>query len=190
MTIKKNFRILFGILILFCGCKNNQKTYKDKQKVIVKYNNGKVFCNGINSLNKKNGLPLKRVGIWKFYSPNGTLLSFQQYDKDGELINCRNYNIEGALENSGVYTKNTQNAFYYFEDGKIQIEWVARIETKEGEGGEETTYGTKKTYYKNSQLAEQCSYIDDERNGITNVWDVNGNLVLSVEYKNGFIVTR
>lgn len=184
-TIKK-YGILIGILLLFLGCNNNQKKYADTKKVLVKYNNGKVFCVGTNSLNTKNGFPLKKVGLWKFYSPNGTLSSFQQYNKNGELINFRNYNIKGVIENSGVYTKNTGTEFYYFEDGKIHIEWITRIEIK---GEEETTYGTKKTYYRNSQMAEQSSYIDGERNGTTNIWDENGNLELSVEYKDGFITT-
>lgn len=189
LKTKNIFGILIGILIIFCGCNDNQKIYKETQKVIVKYNNGKVFCEGINSIDKKNGLPLKKVGVWRFYSPNGTLLYFQQYDKNGELLNYRKYNIEGVLQSSAVYSKNTGTQFNYFEDGKIEIEWIVRIETEEGEDGKSTTYGTLKEYYRNGQMAEQSSYIDDELNGAKNVWDEKGNLVLSVEYKDGFIVT-
>nr|WP_315132994.1 hypothetical protein [uncultured Flavobacterium sp.] len=193
MKTKNIYGILIGILIIFCGCNDKQKIYKDTQKVIIKYNNGKVFCEGMYSLNKKNGLPLKKVGVWKFYNANDTLVSFQQYDNSGELINYRKYNIDGVLQRSAVYTKNTGTEFYYFEDGKTEIEWIVRIETAEGDegqDGESTTYGTLKEYYRNGQMAQQSSYIDDELNGAKNVWDEKGNLVLSVEYKDGFIITN
>lgn len=189
MIIKKIFRILFGITILFYGCNNNQKTYKDKQKVIVKYNNGKIFCHGIYSINTKNGLPKNKIGVWYCYHPNGALSIFQQYDKDGELMNYKEYNTAGKLEKSGVFTKKGSTEFYYFDDGTLEYEWITRKETNGDESEEETIYTDVKKYYKNNQMAEQYSYIDDKLDGLRNVWNEKGNLELSINYENGFIVT-
>lgn len=181
--------LLIIAIISFCGCNNNSSKLEEQKRVFIKYKNGLTFCEGIHSVLKKSGLPKKRIGIWRFYYPDGKLFDIFEYDDNGELINWKTYNGDGILIYSEADTDNFTNVIYYYDNGKIKTESISQVITKSrGEDEYEITHGTQKWYFPNGQLHEQQYLEDGILEGVASIWDTSGNLVLSIKYKNGFIV--
>lgn len=150
-----------------------------------------MFCDGINVISTKTGLPTNRIGMWKFYFPNGELEHLQEYDKDGKLINQKTYSLNGTLIYSETVTDNITNANFYYDNGKIKTESISKIVTESnGDDDSETTHETLKEYLPNGLLYSQSNYKDGNLEGLKNIWDTTGNLVLSIEYKNGLIIQK
>ena len=81
--------MVFTIITITSSCNQKPETLT-KKRVTIKYTNGKIYCDGFHSINFA-GVVKNRVGIWKFFYPNGTLETFSQYNEEGEIINQKEY---------------------------------------------------------------------------------------------------
>lgn len=203
-------------MILFYNCNNKSDKETELQRIHIKYKNGNIYCDGFHSVLKKNGLPKNRTGIWKFYYPdgaleaikeynengehigvwktyytNGKLKTMQEYDEYGKEVNYKYYFENGKLSYSEVYKNDITYTTDYDENGKIKFESVSHVVTESSDEGEsETTSETYNKYYPNGQLLSKSSFEDGILQGNESFWDSTGNLVLTIEYKNGLIVTK
>src|SRR5436190_21921246 len=96
------------ILIIFSSCKQKSEELVEQRRVLIKYTNGKIFCDGFHLIDKM-GTQKNRVGIWRFYYPSGTLKNFLQYNKNGDLINEKDYVEDGRVTYSEVVNGNITN---------------------------------------------------------------------------------
>jgi antitoxin component YwqK of YwqJK toxin-antitoxin module len=190
MSTHKILLILF-ISFLLNGCKNNSDLERETRSFIIKYKNGVVFCDGFHSVLIKNNKPIERVGIWKFYYPNGSLESIKEYSKEGELINRKDYFMNGNLAYSTGTNEEFTSEMTFYENGKLKMEYITKINDESAADGENTshvTYSTSKEFYPNGQPFTQNYYENDIPNGEFNVWDTSGNLILTGKYEAGLIV--
>ncbi|PKL89428.1 MAG: hypothetical protein CVV23_05270 [Ignavibacteriae bacterium HGW-Ignavibacteriae-2] len=174
--------ILFSIgLLILISCKSEDPK---PQIIRISFSNGKIFCQGkhIYSSDKKDTV---RTGSWNFYYPNGQKEISSEYNEDGEIIRYKSYSFEGILIES--YTKKDELESYstYYDSGSIKIESI--IQTKSIGEDETEEKAFVKEYYPNNKIYQEYQQIDGIRDGITKIWDAEGNLVLSVKYVNGII---
>ncbi|MDO9260840.1 MAG: hypothetical protein Q7U08_02725 [Flavobacteriaceae bacterium] len=187
--------LIISIFFMFVMCNENSKIENERetQKIVVKYNNGNIYCEGTYLVDKEVKTPLYFIGIWKYYYPNGNLSSVSELDDTGEWISHKSYRLNGILKSASITKDNISYSSFFNEDGKLQSETITRVETEinsEGEDEQKTTFKTNKLYYDNNQLKREWYEVDDEYNGLDKMWDEKGNLILSVEYKNGFIINK
>ena len=127
-------------------------------------------------------MPINRVGLWKFYYPNGKLDSEYEYDSYGKMINEKSYNEYGTLTYSENKIDNVTTSISFFDNGQIERELISRLDF---DGEIEILYEIQKTYYRNGQLFNQKSFEDGILQGTILTYDSTGALVLKLEYKNG-----
>lgn len=200
--MKKAVKIICAITVLFFSC--NKAEEAKLEKVVVKYKNGKVYCEGT-KLIKDN--KLLRINTWKFYHPNGVLSSFYEYNSKGKLVSAKAYYENGQLSVENEYgdeeklinsrdlnengklhyllrtIEDTQIETWYSDDGKLSLEETKKTETMGSDDNEyETTNTLSKEYYKSGQLKSVLNEIDDQKKYRLE-WDTLGNLILKLEYK-------
>lgn len=186
--MKNQFKILLAIfVIIISSCTGIEE--KPDEEILLYYNNGEKFCEGLHRVYKKRNSERKnRKGIWKFYHLNGKLETIYEYDKFGDLKSYKNYDENGNLLRSQINLEKTITYLKFYEDGNIKYESITKIETEQDEEEEyETYYETINEYFINGQLKSQKETIDDELQGKASQWDINGNLVIEYEYDDGLI---
>ena len=163
------------------------------EKIILYYNNGEKFCEGLHQVIKRdNGQDKYRKGIWKFYHLNGRFERIIEYDELGDIKNYKRYDENGNLLVSEIDSDKVITYLEFYQNGNIKREIITTIETEEYEDGEEfeTNYETVKKYFKNGQLESQYEYINNEPQGKARHWDVNGLLIIEYEYYDGLIKSK
>ncbi len=160
---------------------------------IFYYNNGKTEQEG----SYKNG---KLHGLWKWYYPNGKLLReeeyidgnedglYIEYDSTGNVITKGKY-IEDMKEGEwfyhvgdhieiGKYVNGLKDGIwmYYFNNGDVQFK---------GKFIRGLPDGKHKYYYENREVKEEQIYSAGIMIKTWKYYDIGGNLILSVNYKNG-----
>jgi len=186
--MRTQFKVSLAVfVVILSSCSGIQE--KPDENVLLHYNNGEKFCEGLHRVYEKGNSERKnRKGIWKFYYLDGKPETIYEYDKFGDLKSYKNYDENGNLLISQINFENTITYLAFYEDGNIKYESITSIET-EGDEEEkyETYYETIKEYFINGQLKSQKETVDDELQGKANQWDINGNLVLEYEYDDGLI---
>lgn len=189
--------LIFNLMLsfIFTGCSDvfnfwGKVEEKPDEKIILYYNNGFKFCEGIHRVYKKRFSTKKnRKGIWNFYNPDGTVAQVIKYDKNGNTIFHYSYNDEGQLEKTLTHSSKTDIYLEFYSDGAIKFENIRTLITKKDEDDEE--YVIKKElvsrYHKNGKLRSQKEYVDDEIQGKYKCWDEKGNLLIEVEFVDGLI---
>lgn len=183
--MRKLFKILMAVfIIIISSCSGIEE--KPDELILLYYENGEKFCEGIHRVYKKKNRERKnRKGTWKFYHLNGKLATIYEYDNFGDLKSSKDYDEDGNLVKSQMYLETTVIRLDFYEDGNIQYETEIEIETDSEEN--ETLYGTYKEFFRNGQLKSQKVGIDGEFHGKASQWDINGNLVIEYEYEDGLI---
>ena len=179
------FKILLSVcLIILSSCSGIGE--KPDEEILLYYNNGEKFCEGIHRVYKKGNRERKnRKGIWKFYHLNGTPATIYEYDEFGDLKSSKYYDENGKLTSSEMNLETTEIFSVFYENGNIKYESITEIENYQDEN--ETYYETIKEYFKNGQLKSQKERIDFEFQGKASEWDINGNLVIEYEYEDDLI---
>ncbi|MBE7686524.1 MULTISPECIES: toxin-antitoxin system YwqK family antitoxin [Tenacibaculum] len=186
--MRNQFKILLAVfVIIISSCSGIEE--KPDEEILLYYNNGEKFCEGLHRVYKKRNSERKnRKGIWKFYHLNGKPEAIYEYDKFGDLKSYKNYDDKGNLLISQINLETTITSLKFYKDGNIKYESITKIETEQYEDEEyETYYETIKEYYINGQLKSQKETIDDELQGKASQWDINGDLVIEFEYDDGLI---
>lgn len=186
--MRNQFKILLAVfVIIISSCSGIQE--KPDEEILLYYNNGEKFCEGLHRVYKKRNSERKnRKGIWKFYHLNGKPDEIIEYDKFGDLLSYKKYGENGNLLRSQINLKATITYLEFYKDGNIKYESITKIETEQDEEKEyETYYESIKEYFINGQLKSQFQTIDDELQGKVIQWDINGNLVIEYEYDDGLI---
>lgn len=183
---------VFGSLILFTvlsGCSGKNDGPRTAT-VRIKYNNGSIYCVG-NHLLRKNGEPRDRVGIWKFYFPNGKISAFLEYDKRGDLIVRKEFFETGIIKFSESVNDDIRTTIEYFENGTIRNESIIVTRTEDGEDYS-TDYSTEtfKEFYPNGKLESSMTFIDGDLNGPKVLYDSNGVEMITVHYRNNLIINH
>lgn len=202
--------VIFGLLNAKCTQDKNIKS-ETTEKVNLKFKNGRVCCEGVRKVMTKNSdVTIDKIGLWKFYYPNGNIESvheysdngnllnvqfyfptgsieiWKEYNEDGELLNQKTYSIDSTLIYSSVKKDNVYFSTFYYQNGNPETEVIAEInpETEEDENPNETY----KYYYPNGQPFKHVEYIDGIAEGKSRIWDESGELMIEFKYKNGEIV--
>ena len=178
MNKLKTLIILMTLFFISC-----QRESPGPKIVLIHYSNGNLFCEGshIYSSQKKDSI---RVGIWKFYFPNGQLEGEEEYDETGTLIRSNLYSPSGVLIASGSIKEGLMFTSDFYDSGMLKRETVTRIESDEDKSNGPVHY---KDYYPNGHLMEELQTIDGEYDGPMKRWDENGNLVLEVNFHKGLV---
>ena len=182
------FLISIFAIIFFSNC-NNKVENKPPEKILLKYTNGQIFCEGVYKITNSEK---KYFGIWKFYFPNGTLEKISEYDKNGKLINEKEYREDGSLFSSNINSDDSYYHSYFYYSGKIRSEFIGKSTTEKDSNGDDvkTSYETSKEYYENGILKEQKETIDDLEQGHAKLWDSSGSILIDYEYLDGFIIQK
>jgi antitoxin component YwqK of YwqJK toxin-antitoxin module len=139
-------------------------------KYIAFYQNGLKSSEG--NFNKEG-----KDGEWKFYNYNGSLDRIEKY-KDGIRIgDYEKYFANGDLEIKYSFDENgNSNGYYrnYYRNGKLYRQGFL----KDGERD-----GPWETYHRNGALKSSNFYNDFESQGFSTSYDIVGNPIRSVYYK-------
>lgn len=124
--------------------------FEESDSLFVQFYNlkGQIKSEGI--LNKR-----KRVGIWQYFYPDGTLMSEENYNKKGELHG---------------------EQLIYYPDGQV----TEFAEYKNG-----LLHGVTSKYASNGNLIEEITYKFGKENGVAKYFELNGNLKETGVYKEG-----
>lgn len=186
--MRNQFKALLAVLvIIISSCSGIEE--KPDEEILLYYNNGEKFCEGLHRVYKKGNSERKnRKGIWKFYHLNGKPITIYEYDEFGSLKTYKNYDENGNLLLSQMNVGKTITYLEFYEDGNIMSENITVIETEKDEEEEyKAYYTTLKEYFKNGQLKSQKETIDRVLQGKASQWDIDGNLVIEYEYHDGLI---
>src|SRR4051794_29925129 len=105
----------FGVIVIILNACKEKSEEVDQKRVIVRYANGKTFCDGFHLIDKY-GNAKNRVGVWKFYYVNGALETLLQYNKNGDLINDKTYSEDGKVTYSEATNGNITNIMSYYDN--------------------------------------------------------------------------
>jgi len=182
--MKYPFPLLLICIVCLSGC-NLLSKEADQETVKLLYKNGNLFCEGKRSLDSfLFGTHRNRIGTWKFYHPNGQLETHLDYNQEGDLLNEKLYLEDGTLHVSVTYD-DIDIETEYFENGVIKKE----ITTRHGEDEDELLNNViRKTYHRNGTLKEQNGSENGKLNGLDQIWNEEGNLILEFKYDDGLIV--
>jgi len=187
----KNSKLLMSVgLALICT------SVLAQDAVVEKYDDGKVKAEGTT----KDGV---KVGLWKFYYKDGTLMAEEQYSEEGLLHGkVRRYDFKGRLSTVETWKDGLEEdtAYEYYPSGKI----FRKGNYKEGlQEGEWFTYyengvvkdkgmyslgratGTWLFYDKSGRLLHEATYINGIKEGPARFFDKKGNVESSGNYVNG-----
>ncbi|QOD61176.1 toxin-antitoxin system YwqK family antitoxin [Polaribacter haliotis] len=109
---------------------------------------GSIKTEGI--LNKR-----ARVGNWKYFYPDGTIMAEENYNKNGEFHG----------EQLVYYPDGQVTEFSVYENGKL--------------------HGTTSKYASNGNLIEEVEYKNGKENGLAQYFELNGKLKEKGVYKDG-----
>ena len=146
----------------------------------------------------KNG---KKEGAWYWYYPNGALLqeenwsegkldgAFVEYNENGEITAKGEY-LEGTEEGEWFYIQGhaIEKGIYY--DGMRTGLWTTKwLENKnlisEIEYDQNLFHGKHTIYYANGKIRESGKYSGGERVGVWQLFDEEGELILTTVYEEG-----
>ena len=182
MGLKVGF-VSIVILLITSSCIRKEF---EPEIIRLEFKDKSIYCEGQHRVNRSLLSKEKnRIGIWKFYHPNGQLKSIHEYDKKGELTNCKEYNWDGQLINTGIYNEESWIVTDYYLTGQVESETITTFR----DDGDEIFYYDKYTkYYENGQIYSQKHYIDNVLNGNAKIWNKDGDLILEYEYYDGLII--
>ncbi len=157
--MKQILLIAFPLLLIFPTCSPNKT---ELRLVRVRYSNGALFCEGSHQVSSKTKDSV-RVGLWRFYYPDSTLNSQQEYDEDGELISYNFYSDSGVLTLSGSTKEKQSLETEFFDNGKLKSETVS--ETSKN-GDSEIEVSNIKEYYQDGNLWRESRKEDGVLDGV------------------------
>lgn len=111
----------------------------------------------------------KKQGVWKSYYPNSRLKVEERYKDDRLNGYTKYYNAQGKLESAVLYI-----------DGKEQSQEENIAD-----------FDINNTYYKNGVISSTTVYNKaGKKDGVSNKFDKNGNIVSSEIYRNGYLLRK
>ncbi|WP_435415196.1 toxin-antitoxin system YwqK family antitoxin [Polaribacter aestuariivivens] len=124
--------------------------FEDSDSLFVQFYTlkGKIKTEGV--LNKR-----ARVGNWKYFYPDGTLMSEENYNNQGELHG----------EQLVYYPDGQVTEFAIYENGLL--------------------HGVRSKYASNGTLIEEVEFKFGKENGVAKYFELNGNLKETGTYKDG-----
>ncbi len=179
--MKSTISIFVLISIVLFSC--NQDNPKPRN-VRVLFSNGIVYCEGNHVYSSDKGDTI-RIGIWKFYYPDGQLESEREYDKDGKGIRYNGYSEKGVLLDSYALKDNLEIYSEFYDSGILKRETIVQTNSIDEDNTEQIEY--VKEFYSNGHPMEEYQRIDGELEGAVKKWDLSGNLVLETNYRKGLI---
>ncbi|SDB84118.1 toxin-antitoxin system YwqK family antitoxin [Williamwhitmania taraxaci] len=120
----------------------------------------------------------QKDGIWKYYTPDTTILMIEQYAK-GKLNGIRKrFYTTGEIMEELSFSNGIKNGVWttYFPNGRYKYSGVY----KEGK-----LNGEMKTFYSNGRLVSEGNYKNGLKEGEWQFYNENGDPTQKVVYRNG-----
>jgi len=121
-----------------------------------------------------------RDGEWKYYTPNGYLLSSEKYDEGTIVGEDKDYYVNSNKRSISPYKEGVSNGLYrmYYLNGQLRVQGYY----KNNQGQGDWVY-----YYPDGKLAEMRYYKDDQQNGYNMNYGVEGEIFSRDFFEHGFI---
>jgi uncharacterized protein len=156
------------------------------------YRNGNLEEKG--KYNKNNA-----IGLWKWYYENGKLWRTESYENGKEEGKLVEFAQDSTIINKGEYADGEKEGYWFYHVGDHTEEGNFQAGLKEGlwkyhySNGElffvgnfvhDLPNGRHKYFYDNGNLKEQGNYIMGNKEGIWVKYDYQGNIEMTITYKN------
>jgi uncharacterized protein len=177
------FYILTFILIYsICGFSQIKNIETDNGLNIFYYPNGQISSVGI----MENGNP---VSVWKSYYVDGVLKSVG-IRKNGFLDStwCF-YNEKGIIKEEINYFEGKKSGYYITYKSHSWCDTLVYIYSKDLYVDNKKN-GNSEVYFEDGKTKISIQYKDGQKFGFQREYDINGNLIEVIEYRNGVEIDR
>lgn len=145
----------------------------------------------------KNG---QKTGEWKWYYDSGAIRITEFFDNGKHTSEYNEYDETGKIICKGNYFDGLEEGFWYCETGdcreegkyiagKKEGEWKAYYDNKQvsfsGQYFDDSPIGRHIYYWETGKIREEGYYEMGKKNGDWHLYDYDGLLFLTINYKNG-----
>lgn len=146
--------------------------YLDKGEYLSYHDNGQLEFKG----KYKEG---KRIGPWVGFDNNGLLSAYGVYDSIGNLISEYWFHDTGVIDELNIFDHDSiclKNSILFYNDGTLNYTFNRTIMTGESK---------EITYHENGNIEKIVRYKNGKKNGYTEQFDFNGELIDRQYFENG-----